>query len=73
MLLEHGRLYIASVRTRRVRIACYIPWRLAVQTLDLIEQRQPLESGEKVKVPRSAVRAAMWRALRVAFSNKALG
>lgn len=71
-LLEQGRLYIASIRTRRVRIACYIPWRLAGQTLDLIEQRQPLTSGEKIKVPRSAVRAAMLRALRVAFSNKVL-
>ncbi len=73
LLLEQGRLYIASIRTRRVRIACYIPWRLAGQTLDLIEQRQPLTSGEKVKVPRSAVRAAIWRSLRVAFTNKALG
>lgn len=72
-MLEQGRQYIEAVRNRRVRIACYLPWRLAGQTLDLIEQRQPLLNGGKVKVSRSAVRAAMWRSLMVAFSNKALG
>ncbi len=71
-LLDQGRLYIASLRKRRIRIACYLPWRLACQTLDLIEQRRPLETGEKVKVPRRAVYAALWRALRVAFSNRPL-
>ncbi len=71
-LLEQGRLYIAAIRTRRVRIACYLPWRLACQTLDAIQQHNPLETGEKIKVPHSAVRSALWRSLRVAFSNKPL-
>ncbi len=70
--LEQGRLYIAALRTRRVRIACYLPWRLAAQTLDAIEAHNPLETGEKIKVPRSAVRSAIWRSLRVAFTNKPL-
>jgi farnesyl-diphosphate farnesyltransferase len=71
--LEQARLYIAAVQTRRVRMACYLPWRLAGQTLDLIKVNNPLYTGEKVKVPRQQVRAAMWSALRVAFSNKPLG
>ncbi len=71
--LEQARLYIASVQTRRVRMACYIPWRLAGETLDLIKVNNPLFTGEKVKVPRQRVRAAMWASLRVAFSNKPLG
>jgi farnesyl-diphosphate farnesyltransferase len=71
-LLADGRSYIASIRTRRIRIACYIPWRLGTATLDLLEKRPPILTGERVKVPRSAVRAAFWRGLCVAFSNKAL-
>ncbi len=71
--LEQARLYIAAVQSRRVRMACYIPWRLAGETLDLIKVNNPLYTGEKVKVSRKQVRAAMWSALRVAFSNKPLG
>jgi farnesyl-diphosphate farnesyltransferase len=71
--LEQARLYIAAVRTKRVRIACYIPWRLAGQTLDRIKVHNPILTGEKVKVSRKMVRAAMWASIRVAFSNKPLG
>jgi farnesyl-diphosphate farnesyltransferase len=71
-LIENGRTYIASIRSRRVRLACYLPWRLGIETLDLLEKRPSILTEEKVKVPRSSVRAAFWRGLRVAFSNKAL-
>jgi len=71
--LEQARLYIAAVKSRRVRVACYIPWRLAGETLDLIKVHNPILTGEKVKVSRKQVRAAMWTSLRVAFSNKPLG
>lgn len=71
--LEQARLYIAAVRTKRVRMACYIPWRLAGQTLDLIKVHNPILTGEKVKVSRKQVRSAFWNSLRVAFSNKLLG
>lgn len=70
--LEQARLYIAALRTRRVRLACYIPWRLAGQTLELIKRNNPLLTGEKVKVSRRQVRAALWSGLWVAFGNKHL-
>lgn len=69
-LLEQGRLYIGAVRTRRVRLACYLPWRLAGKTLDLLEQASPLTTRAKLKVPRSAVRAALWEGLRMTVTNR---
>jgi farnesyl-diphosphate farnesyltransferase len=69
-LLEQGREYIAAVRTRRVRLACYVPWKLAVQTLDLLERSDPLRTREKLKVPRAAVRSALWKGIGVAFGGK---
>jgi farnesyl-diphosphate farnesyltransferase len=71
-LLEQAKFYIASVRVRRVKLACYLPWRLAGQTLDLLESGSPLKTREKRKVPRSAVRSALWEGFRVAFTKKAL-
>ncbi len=71
-LLDSGRLYIVSIRNRRTRMACYLPWRLGVDTLDLLAKNPPLLTGEKTKVPRSAVRKALWESIGVAFSNKRL-
>ena len=69
-LLDQGRFYVGAVRTRRVRLACYLPWRLAGQTLDLLEAQSPLATKAKLKVPRSAVRAALWEGLRMTFTNR---
>jgi farnesyl-diphosphate farnesyltransferase len=68
-LLDDGRLYIAALRPARLRIACFLPWRLGVETLRLLQKRSPLETDEKIKVPRSTVRAALLRAPLVALSN----
>ena len=70
--LDQGRDYIASIRPWRIRIACYIPWRLAEQTLDLMAVNSPLRTREKVKVGRRTVYRAMLRALSVAVSNRHL-
>ena len=69
-LLDQARFYIGAVQTRRVRLACYLPWRLAGQTLDLLNQQSPLAQTTKLKVPRSAVRAALLEGLQVAFTNR---
>jgi hypothetical protein len=37
--------------------------------LRLLQERSPLETDEKIKVPRSTVRAALLRAPLIAFSN----
>ena len=70
--LEDGRRYIAALRPARLRIGCFLPWYLGVETLRLLRARPPLETEEKIKVPRATVRAALLRAPLVAFSNRAL-
>ena len=70
--LEDGRRYLAALRPARLRIGCFLPWYLGIETLRLLRERPPLESEGKIKVPRSTVRAALLRAPLVAFSNRAL-
>ena len=72
MRLDDGRRYIAAVPDKRVRAACFLPWYLGRRTLDLLEKRPPLISLTRVKVPRATVRKALFFALPVAFSNRAL-
>jgi farnesyl-diphosphate farnesyltransferase len=71
-LLEDGRRYILALRPARLRIGCFLPWYLAVETLRLLAARSPLETEEKIKVPRSTVRAALLRAPLIGISNNAL-
>ena len=70
--LEDGRRYIAALRPARLRIGCFLPWYLGIETLRLLRARPPLDTEEKIKVPRSTVRAALFRAPFVAFSNRPL-
>lgn len=70
--LADGRLYIASLRSARLRAGCFLPWYLGLKTIALMRSRPPLESAFKIKVPRSTVRAALALALPVAFTNRAL-
>ncbi|MEO6785784.1 MAG: phytoene/squalene synthase family protein [Chthoniobacteraceae bacterium] len=67
--LGEGRDYIRAIRPWRIRFACYLPWRLAEKTLDLMAATPPLGSAEKVKVSRSMVYGTMLRGLVAAFSN----
>ena len=70
--LNDGRDYIRAVRPWRIRFACYLPWQLAVKTLDLMAATPPLASTEKVKVSRSMVYGTMLRGVVAAFSNSPL-
>jgi farnesyl-diphosphate farnesyltransferase len=70
--LEDGRCYIAALRPARLRAGCFLPWYLGVETLRLLGERPPMDSEEKIKVPRATVRAALLRAPLAAFSNRAL-
>ncbi len=67
--LDEGRDYIRAIRPWRVRFACYMPWKLAVRTLDLMAETPPLASTEKVKVSRSMVYSTMFRGIIAGFSN----
>ncbi len=67
--LDEGRNYIRAIRPWRVRFACYMPWKLAVKTLDLMADTPPLASTEKVKVSRSMVYSTMFRGIIAGFSN----
>ena len=70
--LADGRRYLAALRPARLRIGCFLPWYLGVETLRLLEKNPPLASEEKIKVPRATVRAALLRAAFAAFSNRAM-
>jgi farnesyl-diphosphate farnesyltransferase len=64
--------YISALTNYRVRIACILPWYLGVRTLLLMQRFPPLETPERVKVPRKEVkRAILWTPI-VALSNRAL-
>jgi farnesyl-diphosphate farnesyltransferase len=72
-LLADGRRYIEALRPARLRIGCFLPWYLGVKTLALLVERPPLETPDRVKVPRSTVHAALAFAPLVAVTNRALG
>jgi len=55
-----------------VRFACYVPWRLAGQTLDLVAATPPLETTTRVKVSRTQVRVTLSRGLWAAVSDRPL-
>lgn len=71
-LLESGRQYIKSLNPARLRLGCYLPWELGRQTLSLLAARMPLETKERVKVPRSAVRWALLRGTLASFFDQPL-
>ena len=71
-LLDAGARYVAAIHPARVRMGCFLPWSLGVQTLDLLEQSPPLETARRVKVPRSAVYRSMLTAGVAAFSDAPL-
>ena len=67
--LDEAREYISAIRPWRIRFACYLPWKLAMQTLDLMAATPPLACAEKVKVTRAMVYGTMLRGFVAAFSN----
>jgi farnesyl-diphosphate farnesyltransferase len=71
-LMESGRQYIRSLKPARLRAGCYLPWELGRQTLALLAVRLPLETKERVKVPRSAVRSALLRGIIASVSDQPL-
>jgi len=68
-LLEDGSRYISAIRSLRVRAGCYLPWYLGVKTLELLARTSPLEVSARIKVPRTTVRQALFKAPLAAFSN----
>jgi farnesyl-diphosphate farnesyltransferase len=70
--LDDGFRYLEALRPARLRVGCFLPWYLGRETLRLIEARPPLESAERIKVPRSTVYRALLLGMPVACSNAAL-
>lgn len=60
-MLEQGMTYSAAVRDRRVRAATALPALVGARTLSLLETAGQDALRAKVKVPRSEVRAILWR------------
>jgi farnesyl-diphosphate farnesyltransferase len=70
--LDAGYEYITTLRSARLRAACFLPWYIGLRTLDQLGKPGTLERTEKVKVSRSTVRFAFACALASAFSERAL-
>jgi farnesyl-diphosphate farnesyltransferase len=64
--------YIESLRNRRVRLACILPWFIGVRTLALLTKNFPLTTDGRVKVSRREVRALLLFAPLAAMSNTVL-
>ena len=54
--LDQGLLYLQALRPWRLRVACFLPWALALKTLALLEQKPSLENSGRVKVPRKEIK-----------------
>jgi farnesyl-diphosphate farnesyltransferase len=70
--LEAGYEYISTLRSARLRAACFLPWYIGLRTLRLLGKPGTLERTDKVKVSRTGVRFAFIYALASAFSERAL-
>jgi farnesyl-diphosphate farnesyltransferase len=70
--LEAGYEYIATLRSARLRAACFLPWYLGLRTLRLLGKPGTLERTDKVKVSRLTVRFGFVYAFGSAFSERAL-
>jgi farnesyl-diphosphate farnesyltransferase len=70
--LENGARYIDATRPIRLRMACYLPWDLARQTLDLIQSTPPLLAPGRIKVNRTDVYRTLVRSVFVAVENRKL-
>ena len=70
--LEAGYEYISTLRSARLRAACFLPWYIGLRTLRLLGKPGTLERPNKVKVSRTTVRFAFIYALASAFSERAL-
>jgi farnesyl-diphosphate farnesyltransferase len=66
--LESAFRYIEAINPLRLRFACFLPWYLGMRTLALLRE-QPLETKDRVKVPRCEVRRAMALGIGAAASN----
>jgi farnesyl-diphosphate farnesyltransferase len=70
--LEAGYEYIETLRSARLRMACFLPWYIGMRTLRLLGKPGVLDRPEKVKVSRTTVRFAFIYALASGFSERAL-
>ena len=70
--LDAGYEYIETLRSARLRAACFLPWYLGMRTLRLLGKPGALERTEKIKVSRMTVRFSFVYAFASAFSERAL-
>lgn len=67
--LEDGQRYLEALRPARLRVACFLPWYLGVETLRFLRVQPPLETLVRIKVPRATVYRAFALAAPIAFLN----
>jgi farnesyl-diphosphate farnesyltransferase len=70
--MEAGYEYIETLRSARLRMACFLPWYIGMRTLRMLGKPGVLDLPEKVKVSRTTVRFAFVYALASGLSERAL-
>lgn len=63
LLLQSGETYYKSLRSKRQKLAVYMPTRLALQTLEKLERASQDQWSQGVKVPRKTVYLTFFRGL----------
>jgi len=63
LLVQSGETYYKSLRSKRQKLAVYMPTRLALQTLEKLESASQDQWSQGVKVPRKTVYLTFFRGL----------
>jgi farnesyl-diphosphate farnesyltransferase len=70
--LTDGLRYSMALQSRRLRLATALPALLGARTVALLTEAGPMALAHKVKMPRSEVRALLWRLLLAGVSVQSL-
>lgn len=70
--LMAGMNYVHAIRSRRLRAATVLPALIGARTLSLLRAAGAAELHRNIKVPRSEVRAILWRVATTLASRSAL-
>jgi farnesyl-diphosphate farnesyltransferase len=70
--LDSGYHYIRSIKPFLLRIACFLPWAIGIETLKLLECHHSFEITQKIKVSRRKVRLLLFLSPLVGCTNHIL-
>ena len=68
--LEDAARYIETIKNRRVRFACLVPFLIAKETLNSLKNQQYIKNQESIKISRKQVYKHIRKALYYSISDK---